>query len=206
MCTVCDNFDRRTAAGIVGASTGPVAQLVERRHGMAEVRGSTPLGSTASSGFSPWALGGVVAGEGCFTVTRATPRPRVDGSTRLRFVFSLSMAERDRQIIEALRTILGVGSLHRKPARVAHHLDQVRLTVSGRRSHHRATIPFMDRYLLPSAKRCQYESWRDALYEHEEKHPSRFGKGPTPCSVDGCEKPVRGRSLCRSHYYRATGY
>jgi len=130
----------------------------------------------------------------------------VDGTTRLRFVFSVSMAERDRALIEALQTTLGVGSIQVRPPRDPKHLAQVLITVSGRRSHHRATIPFMERFLLPCAKRRQFERWRDALYAHERAHPSRYGTGPSPCSVAGCEKPVRGRGLCRGHYYRATGY
>ena len=93
-----------------------------------------------------------------------------------------------------------------KPPRNPRHLDQVLLTVNSRRAHFAATIPFMEQYLLPSAKRVQYERWRDALVEHERAHPSKFGKGPSPCSEPGCDKPVRGRGLCRSHYYRATGY
>ena len=33
-----------------------------------------------------------------------------------------------------------------------------------------------------------------------------WGKGLSTCSVEGCDRPVRGRGLCRRHYYRATGY
>jgi hypothetical protein len=155
---------------------------------------------------SPWALGGLVAGEGCFSITRASTQPRRDGSMRLRFVFSVTMATRDREIVEALRNHLGVGSIEIKLPRDPRHLEQVRLTVNSRRAHFAATIPYMEQYLLPSAKRTQYERWRDALIEHELAHPSKYGKGPSPCSEPGCDKAVRGRGLCRSHYYRATGY
>jgi hypothetical protein len=44
------------------------------------------------------------------------------------------------------------------------------------------------------------------LYSYDALRPSRHGKAPSSCSVDGCGRPVRGRGLCRSHYYRATGY
>jgi len=73
-------------------------------------------------------------------------------------------------------------------------------------AHRSATIPFAEAYLLPCAKRRQFQEWRDRLFAYDLAHPNRYGKGPSPCSVPGCEKPVRGRMLCRSHYYRATGY
>jgi hypothetical protein len=69
-----------------------------------------------------------------------------------------------------------------------------------------ATILFVDAHLLPCAKRRQFDQWRRDLDEYERRHPNRFGTGPSPCSVAGCDKPVRGRGLCRSHYDRATGY
>jgi hypothetical protein len=78
--------------------------------------------------------------------------------------------------------------------------------VTSQRAQRDRVIPFADHYLLPGAKRAQFEDWR-AAYEHfQTLHPNRFGLGPSPCSVAGCDKPVRGRGLCRSHYYRATGY
>jgi hypothetical protein len=130
----------------------------------------------------------------------------VDGSVRLRFTFGITVAARDREIINAIRQTLGFGSIRAIPPRKAGHLDEVGLVVSSRRAHFAATIPFLDTYLLPCAKRRQFEAWRDSLIEHDRAHPSRFGKGPSPCSIEGCDKPVRGRGLCRSHYYRATGY
>lgn len=205
MCSVCDNLEARLTAGIVGDSIGPVAQLVEHLHGMEGVARSSRVGSTLSE-FSPWALGGFVAGEGWFTVARASTEPRVDGSVRLRFTFGITVASRDQAILDAVRESLGFGSMRRIPARRPGHQDESALIVSSRHAHFASTIPFMDRYLLPCAKRRQFEAWRDALVEHELAHPSRFGKGPSPCSEPGCDKPVRGRGLCRSHYYRATGY
>ena len=109
-------------------------------------------------------------------------------------------------MLEALRDHLGFGSIRTAPSQHDRWLPRSVYSVNSRRAHFLATIPFMERYLLPSAKRSQYERWRDALIEHEREHPSKFGKGPSPCSESGCNKPVRGRGLCRSHYYRATGY
>ncbi len=191
------------AAGNLGDSLGPVAQLVERLHGMEEVAGSTPVGSTfRRRGF---VLGGLVSGEGSYYVTRKQP-PFKDGTERKRFVFTLCMAERDRALVEELRSFLGFGSIHRPPRAKPHWQPVCTLTIASIRAHVAATIPFSEEYLLPCAKRAQFERWRDELLAWERDRPSRYGKGPSPCSVEGCEKPVRGRGLCRSHYYRATGY
>jgi len=129
-----------------------------------------------------------------------------DGTPRRRFLFQVAVASRDLPMLEALRDALGFGSVRTVPPEREHWLPRSVYSVNSRRAHFAATIPFMEQYLLPSAKRVQYERWRDALVEHELAHPSKFGKGPSPCSEPGCDKPVRGRGLCRSHYYRATGY
>ena len=109
-CSVCTNFEQRIAAGNVLDSFGPVAQLVEHLHGMEGARGSSPLGST-SEDISPWALGGFIAGEGCFVNSplRATYR---DGTPRRRFLFQIAVASRDLPMLESLRANLGFGSIH----------------------------------------------------------------------------------------------
>ena len=195
-------------AGSVPASNGPVAQP-----------GRAPAWHAGSPGFkSPqvhlpldfltvvgYTLGGVVAGEGSFCTARLLP-PFKDGRPRLRFVLDVKMAVRDLSVLQALRAFLAVGSLNVQQPRRAHWQPIAAFSVRSRRQHHQATIPFAERFLLPGAKRRQFEAWRKALYEYEAAHPTRLGMGPSPCRVEGCGKPVRGRGLCRSHYYRATGY
>jgi len=150
-------------------------------------------------------LGGVVAGEGSFHWTPTQP-VRADGSVRLRFVFEIAMARRDRHLLVALHTCLGVGSLRDTPRRKGHWQPTSALRVGSLRAHHAATIPFFERYLPRTAKNEQFTAWRAMLHAHERAHPNRWGKGPAACSVLDCDRPVRGRGLCRIHYYRATGY
>jgi hypothetical protein len=116
------------------------------------------------------------------------------------------MASWDRPLVEQLRAALGFGSIHETPPQRAHWQPTSTLTIASGKAHRAATIPFCERYLLPSAKRDQFERWRDGFYAHEAKHRNHMVRGRSRCSVPGCDKPVRGRMLCRSHYYRATGY
>jgi len=147
-----------------------------------------------------------VAGEGSFVVTRKLP-PAADGSVRLRFVFKVTMASRDRALLEQLRDFLGYGSINDQPAPRPAWQPTSTFTIGSLRGHRAATIPFAEEYLLlASAKRRQFESWRAAMDAYEGLKPSRWGKGRSTCSEPGCDLPVRGRGLCRSHYYRATGY
>jgi len=129
-----------------------------------------------------------------------------DGSPRVRFVFQVTVASRDRAMLEALRETLGRGSLRDIAPEREHWLPRTVFTINSHRAHRASTIPFFEQHLFPCAKRTQFEQWRDALDGYERAHPNRFGRGPSPCSAPDCDKPVRGRGLCRSHYYRATGY
>ncbi len=151
-------------------------------------------------------LAGLVAGEGSFFVAAAHPPTRKDGSARLRFWFSITMASRDRRVLEQLHDLLGVGSIEDRPSRNGRWQPTAKLSVSSRLAHRTVTIPFFDEFLLPCGKRRQFDAWRDEFEAYERAYPTRIGFGPSSCSIDGCELPVRGRGLCRRHYYRATGY
>jgi hypothetical protein len=151
-------------------------------------------------------LGGFVAGEGWFSIVdRRVPFVR-DGSPRRRWVFGVSVADRDQPMLVALKSFLGCGTLRRAHRRRSHHLPIAIFEVHSSKLHHAAVIPFAEQFLLPSQKRDQFHRWRDALYEYEERRPSQYGRGRSTCSIPRCDKPVRGRGLCRTHYYRATGY
>lgn len=207
---MCLQFEARVASATVSLPSGAIAQVVERLHGMEKAEGSSPSSSTfaessASGRRLGFAFGGLVAAEGTFTSSRLRP-DRADGSPRTRFIFALTMAQRDRPLVLALRDYLGAGSVTDRPRRSERWQPTTTLTISGRRSHHAATIPFAETYLLPSAKRRQYDQWRDQLAAYESAYPSRLGRAPKPCRMAGCDRPVRGRGLCRVHYYRETGW
>ncbi|MEX2254119.1 MAG: LAGLIDADG family homing endonuclease [Acidimicrobiia bacterium] len=148
-------------------------------------------------------LAGFVAGEGSFNVTRRLP-PFADRVPRLSFRFDVTVATRDRPILEQLRSLLGFGSItDRRPGKPAWQPTS-QLRIASIKAHLAATIPWADEHLLVSNKRAQYERWRDALLGYEIEHPRQVGR--SRCSEPGCDDFVRGRGLCRRHYYRATGY
>jgi hypothetical protein len=153
-------------------------------------------------------LGGLVAGEGSFHLKHRARGFAIDGSERLRFIFSIKVASRDRPLLELLRLFIGVGRMRDMAPRRANWQPLTELAVSSCAEHHAATIPFADTYLLPSAKRDQFEAWRRTMNDYETARltKTRWGQGRSPCSAEGCDRPVRGRGLCRAHYYRATGW
>lgn len=132
-----------------------------------------PSRSRAHGGFT---LGGLVAGEGCFTTVRQR-WPHRDGSPRLKFVFCMTMARRDLHLLEALRSFLGYGSIqHHKRGRAQWQPTSM-LRIHSIWAHRNATIPFAEAFLLPCAKRRQYEEWRDHLIAYDLARPNRYGKG-----------------------------
>jgi hypothetical protein len=206
VCATCQRWEADRAADTVSPS-GPVAQSGSappwhgggRRFESGQVH---PLVESFNAvGF---VLGGLVAGEGSFIVT-PLHRPFEDGTPRVRFVFQMSLAARDRALLEALRAFVGVGSVLDAPSRKQHWQPTSTYTVGSLKANSSAIVPFGERYLLPSAKRAQFESWRDQLAAYIAAHP-KVRRVRSICSVQGCDKLVRGQGLCRSHYYRLTGY
>jgi hypothetical protein len=116
------------------------------------------------------------------------------------------MASWDRDLLVGLGHFLGVGNVSDRPPRRPGWQPSSTFTVSSLQAIRQAVIPFCNRFLLASAKRTQFDLWVQALNSYQSYHPGRYGMGPSPCSEPGCDKPVRGRGLCRKHYYRATGY
>jgi hypothetical protein len=109
-------------------------------------------------------------------------------------------------LIEELRAALGVGAIRDEAPRRAGWQPLSRLEVRSIKAHVEATIPFFDEYLLPCAKRDQFDAWQMAIEDYIEQHRVNWGMGRSICSVEGCDRVVRGRGLCRTHYYRVTGY
>lgn len=134
-------------------------------------------------------VAGFVCGEGSFT------------QTGRRFAFTTALGATDTATCELLRDLFGVGHVRWYPRRKPHYDDEVVFHVQRLRDLVEVVVPFMDEHLSASYKREQYECWRAALLEYWETRARRRRM----CSIEGCGRPNRSRSLCRQHYYAAYG-
>ena len=208
VCSLCDRWEAKTGGGTLHAP-GPVAQFGSAApwHGEGRRFKSGQVHPYANkSDTLGYTLGGLVAGEGSFLVLKRGVTFRGTTVERLKFSFQLSLVTLDRPLLQTLRAFLGAGSIYDAPARNERWQPVSTLNITSERAHLDRTIPFAERYLLASAKRHQFESWRDRLFEYRATRPTQWGRGRSTCSIDACDKPVRGRGLCRSHYYQVTGY
>ena len=209
MCSSCERAEAREFAATLGNPQGAVAQLAERHTGSVEVASSILVSSTLAAfattvRATASTIGGLVAGEGSFIVTQKD-RPYADGSRRKRFVFQVALATRDRPLLEAIRNLLSYGSITDHPPRKANWQPMSALTISSIKAHRAAVIPFAESYLpREAAKWQQFVAWREALQAWDEIHPALRVR--STCSEPDCDRPVRGRGVCRIHYYRLTGY
>jgi len=154
-----------------------------------------------------FALGGFVAGEGCFS-SRSIPARSAVGARRMRFTFTVTVADRDAALIASLHDLLGgAGNVYRGPARSSGWQPTVSLQVTALGDHLEATIPFAERHLHPAGhKYQQFCDWRDRLHAYRHEQATRRAQRPTTCTTTGCGRPIRARGLCRGCYWRATGY
>jgi hypothetical protein len=164
-----------------------------------------PLEPTSKQRRAFFHLAGYVAGEGYFAITRKKGTHK-DGEPLLRFLFGVSVQRSDLPLLERLRDVLGVGSIcHSRPGK-EHWQPTSTYAVNSIKAHVASVIPFFDIYLLPCAKKLQFDEWRAQLFAYVEKHHVRSVYGRSICSENGCDGIVRGRGLCRRHYYAVTGY
>ena len=210
MCGACDRFEARRAGDKVVPFPWGCSSIGRARpwHG----RGSASIRVSSTSidvlveayRLAGAALGGVVAGEGHFGVTRKRP-DFTTGEARL----TIRVLGRDGDPRHGgARSAAEHPALRFDPGRTPtqpHWQPIAYFSITSQRAHHAAVIPFADRYLVPGAKRDQFERWRSASYAYESFTRADMAVVP-PRAVPGCAEPVRGRGLCRRHYYRATGY
>jgi hypothetical protein len=134
-------------------------------------------------------IAGFVAGEGTFT------------GTKRRHTFAVSLGEIDAATCELLRAFFRVGHVYHYPRRKPHYDDEVSFQVCKTEDLVNVIIPFMDEHLPPSFKRQQYEPWRAKVMEFWDTGMKRRRQ----CTAEGCDRPQKGRGVCRIHYYALYG-
>jgi hypothetical protein len=118
--------------------------------------------------------------------TTSAGKDRVDGSRRVRFVFQTTVATRDRPLLEALRVALGnLGSVTDLTLRNPRWQPLSSHRVTSRTAIRRCVLPFFDEFLLPSAKRDQFDAWRARFEQYERDHPSRWDEARPPVQNPG---------------------
>lgn len=188
MCVVCQRiaceggFDATLGPPPSGSGFGAVAQLVEHLAGSQGVGRSSRLSSTDT--VDAFTLGGFIAGEGCFSIVTSN-RTWPDGDPVRDFVFKVSVASRDRALLESITKQLGAGSISDRPPRKTHWQPTSTFTVHSLRGHRAATIPFMDRFLIAGNKRQQCAHWKNQLLRYLEQHLIRAGGPRIECKIDG---------------------
>ena len=128
-------------------------------------------------------IGGFVAAEGSFVRVGEPPT----------FRFSVGLGAVDTISCHQLHDFLGCGRVHCSPRRKPHYDDEVIFVISAMGDHLAATIPFMDAHLPSSYKRQQYLRWRDEVLDYWQHRARRRH----PCTIEGCELPVKADGLCR---------
>ena len=120
---------------------------------------------------SPDYVTGFVDGEGCFCVVIGKQKT-LKRRQCVQCVFEIEVREDDREILEAIRNVLGCGSIYRlEYKRYAKWRPHAKLKVSSIKEVLKHLIPFFDRHPLKAKKRKSYALFRHiAFMVAEKKH------------------------------------
>src|ERR687892_349328 len=101
----------------------------------------------------PWYVTGLAEGEGCFCISFAI-RPRLKVGLEARPSFSLSLNERDRELLEGLQAFFGCGWIResRSDRTFKYEARSVRDLVD-------VIVPHFETYPLRGAKRCSFSGF-----------------------------------------------
>ena len=134
--------------------------------------------------------------------TRPAPEP-IEATARVasRFIFQLTIARHDRALVaRRMRSVLGgIGSIQDIASRQPNWLPLSTYRVAL--AHSRPGTSSSPSSTSSSSRRPSATSsiaGATSSTRYERVHPTQWGRGPSTCSEPGCDKPVRGRGLCRS--------
>jgi hypothetical protein len=102
---------------------------------------------------------GFVAGEGSFSTNKSKDRNR--------YVFSISLADVDAEILHKIEDYLGVGNVYEYDSREEHWEDTAQYQVQCADEIYNVIIPFFEENnLRDTHKQEQYIEWRDGFLEY----------------------------------------
>ena len=110
-------------------------------------------------------LAGFIAGEGCFGFYKLKGR-----KTSCMIIFTVEVNERDENILKEIQTALECGKIY-ESYRQKNKL--VKFQVSNRPECLNRVIPFMNKYLIGSYKRTQYEQWRNKVINYDKQNENK---------------------------------
>ena len=118
-----------------------------------------------------WFLAGFIEGEGSFTVS-IKEHPGAKYGFYVDPEFFIYQHRSGRKLLEMAREIFGTGRIYPKPG----NPDVLVFAITCRRSLREKVLPFIDRYMLYSAKKGQLELFKEIVLALERKeHHSPVG-------------------------------
>jgi hypothetical protein len=112
-------------------------------------------------GFEQWVVG-FVDGEGCFSISVVRNRVCKLG-WQVQHEFSVTQGATSRHALELLREFFGVGTLILNRRHDNHREPLWRFSVKRRADLVEVVVPFFEEHPLITAKRADYELFREAL-------------------------------------------
>jgi LAGLIDADG endonuclease len=116
------------------------------------IEGMSIYGETA---LDPWYVTGLVEGEGCFCISFAL-RSKLKTGLEVRPSFSLSLNERDRELLRDLQTYFGCGQI-----RVSRGDRSFKYEARALRDHVERIVPHFGRYPLRGSKANSFRAFAD---------------------------------------------
>ncbi len=116
----------------------------------------------------PWYITGIAEGEGCFSVSFSLRR-RINVGIETRPSFSISMNERDLDLLKDIRKFFGCGGI-----RYSRQDRTYKFEVRSVRDLKRKILKHFDNYPLQGSKAKDYEKFREiVIMVSENKHLSK---------------------------------
>ncbi len=117
---------------------------------------------------NPWYITGLVEGEGCFSVSFSLRR-KLNVGIETRPSFSISMNERDLELLKEVKRYFGCGAI-----RYSRQDRTYKFEVRSVRDLKRKVLKHFDRFPLQGSKAGDYEKFREiVIMVSESKHLSR---------------------------------